>query len=111
MSLSGDRLARAERRSERARARLKATADELKARLAPRRLLDDAMEEARRAGEAGVERARQHPFAVAGVVALLSALLALGGKYYRRPGRRETGRVPESLRTERARSRRARRSR
>jgi hypothetical protein len=110
MSLSGDRLARAERRSDRARARLKATADELKARLAPRQLLDDAVAEARRVGEAGAEQARHHPFAVAGVVALLSALLALGGGRRKRAAK-ETDAVPESLRTERARSRRARRSR
>ncbi|HEU4960933.1 MAG TPA: hypothetical protein VFT56_11045 [Sphingomonas sp.] len=109
MSLSGDRLARAERRTERARARFKATADELRARLAPRRLLDDIAEEVRRAGEAGAERARRHPFAVAGMVALLS-FLALRGKRRKRP-RKETDAASESLPTERARSRRARRSR
>jgi hypothetical protein len=107
MSLSGDRLLRAERRTERARARLKATTDELKARLAPRRLLEDIVEEARRAGEAGAARARRHPFAVAGVVALLS-FIAMRGKRRRR---HETDTPPESLPTERARARRARRSR
>ena len=107
MSLSGDRLARAERRAERARARLRATAEELKARLAPRQLLDDALDEVRRLGESGAEQAKQHPVAVAGLGALLSALTLW---LRRRKRHRETDAAPESLPIERAKPR-SRRSR
>jgi len=107
MSLSGDRLARAERRSELARTRLRATAEELKARLAPRQLLDEAVDEVRRLGESGAEQAKQHPVAVAGFGALLSALTLW---LRRRKHRRETDAAPESLPTKRGKPR-SRRSR
>lgn len=110
MSLSGDRLARAERRSDAARTRLRATADRLKARLAPRQLLEDALGEGRRLGETGAAQARQHPLAVAGVAALLSAV-AWFGKRRRKKRRQETDTPPESLPTGRGESRRSRRSR
>lgn len=110
MSLSGDRLARAERRSDVARTRLRVTADRLKARLAPRQLLEDALDEGRRLGEAGATQARQHPLAVAGAAALLSALTWFG-KRRRKKRRRETTTTPESLPTGRNESRRSRRFR
>ena len=109
MSLSGDRLARAERRSDAARDRLRATAERLRARLAPRQLLEDALGEGRRLGEAGAAQARQHPLAVAGVAALLSAATWLGKR--RKKRRRATETAPESLPTERSEPRRSRRSR
>lgn len=104
MSLSGDRLARAEQRSRAARARLRATAGQLRDRLRPRHLLADALDEARRIGETGTERARRHPFIVAGVIALLSGLV-FGGR------RKATAAASRSLPTERAEPRRSRRSR
>jgi hypothetical protein len=106
MSLSGDRLARAEARSALARARLAATARELKERLKPRHLLEDAIEEARRLGESGAARARRHPFAVAALVALFSAL-ALRGR--RRRAQEATDKAPESLPIDRGYPRRPRR--
>lgn len=109
MSLSGDRLARAERRSDAARTRLRATADRLKARLAPRQLLEDALGEGRRLGETGAAQARQHPVAVAGVAALLSAVAWFGKR--RKKRRHETDAPSESLPTGRNESRRPRRSR
>jgi uncharacterized protein YfaS (alpha-2-macroglobulin family) len=105
MSLSGDRLARAEARSQLARARLKSTALQLRARLAPRQLFDDALGELRHAGEAGAERAKQHPFAVASVVALLSTLAM---RSRRRKKATETD--ADSLTSKRDESRRTRRS-
>jgi LPXTG-motif cell wall-anchored protein len=110
MSLSGDRLARAERRADAARARLRTTAERLKERLAPRHLLEDALGEGRRLGEAGAAQARQHPLAVAGVAALLSAIAWLG-KRRRRKHRRETDAASESLPTGRSEHRRSRRAR
>lgn len=106
MSLSGDRLARAEARSQLARARLKSTARQLRARLAPRQLLDDALGEIRHAGESGAERAKQHPFAVAGVVGLLSAMLLRG-----RRQKKATETDADSLTSKRGKPRRTRRSR
>jgi LPXTG-motif cell wall-anchored protein len=108
MSLSGDRLARAERRADLARDRLRATADRLRARLAPSQLLEDAFEEGRRLTETGAARAKEHPLAVAGLGALFSAAAWL---IRRRKRRRATDAHPESLPTERAAPRRSRRSR
>jgi hypothetical protein len=105
MSLSGERLARAEARSAQARARLQATAERLRARLSPRQIVEDMLGELRHAGESGATRAKQHPFAVAGTVALLSAFLL------RRKRKKATEAPPESLPTKRAEPRRARRSR
>jgi hypothetical protein len=106
MSLSGDRLARAEARSAQARVRLEATALELKERLKPRHLLEDALDEARRLGETGAARAKRHPFAVATVVALFSAL-ALRSR--RRKAHEATDAASESLPIKRGYPRRPRR--
>jgi len=106
MSLSGDRLARAEARSHLARSRLRETAQQLRARLAPRQLLDDALGELREVGESGAERAKRHPFAVAGVVGLLSALLLRA-----RRRKKATAADADSLTSKRAEPRRTRRSR
>ena len=108
MSLSGERLARAEARSAQARARLQATAERLRARLSPRQLMEDMLGELRHAGESGATRAKQHPFAVAGTVALLSAFLL---RRKRKQKYKATETPPESLPTKRAEPRRARRPR
>jgi LPXTG-motif cell wall-anchored protein len=110
MSLSGERLARAEHRSDLARERLRATAERLKARLSPRHLLEDALDEGRRLGETGAAHARQHPLAVGGVAVLLSAFTWFG-KRRRKKRRNETETPPESLPIGRNESRRSRRSR
>lgn len=109
MSLSGDRLARAERQADAARNRLRATADRLRARLAPSQLLEDALDEGRRLTETGAARAREHPVAVAGLGALFSAVAWFIRR--RRKRRRATDAPSESLPTERAEPRRPRRSR
>jgi hypothetical protein len=106
MSLSGDRLAHAEARSAQARARLRATAAELKNRLRPRHLLEDALDEGRRLSEIGAARAKRHPLAVAGLVALFSGLALLV-----RRRREATDATAGSLPTKRGAPRRLRRVR
>lgn len=106
MSLSGDRLARAEARSARARARLEATVVELKERLKPRHLMEDAIDEARRLAESGAARARRHPFAVAGLITLFSGFAL---RKRRAKARKATDAMPESLPIERSHPRRPRR--
>lgn len=106
MSLSGERLARAEARSALARARLTATVEQLRARLSPRSLAEDALGGLRHAGESGAERAKRHPVAVAGVVALLSVLTWWGKRRAK-----ATDADADSLKPERGESRRSRRSR
>jgi len=105
MSLSGDRLARAEARSAEARARLEATAQELKERLRPRHLLEDAIEEMRKIGETGAVQAKRHPFAVTALVALFSGLALRR----RRKAAQATDAAPESLPIKRGKPRRSRR--
>ena len=58
-----------------ARARLKATASKLRARLSPRNLAAEALGELRQVGENGAAQARQHPVALAAVATLASTLL------------------------------------
>ena len=108
MSLSGDRLARAERQADVARDRLRATAERLRARLAPRQLIEDALDEGRRLTETGAAHAKEHPMAVAGLGALFSAATWFIRR--RKKRRRATDAHPESLPTERAEPRRPRRS-
>lgn len=114
MSLSGDRLARAEQRSARARARLLASASTLKSRLTPRRLVQDAVHEARRTSEAlaetGAETAKRHPVALVGLLAGLIGFM-IRRKMRAHPSADETEPDAQRLKPERATSRRTRKSR
>jgi len=105
MSLSGDRLARAEARSTMARAQFKATASRLRARLSPRNLATEAVGELRQAGEIGAARARQHPIALAAIATLLSTLAL----HLRRRGK-ATDMPADRSQPKRAAARRARKS-
>lgn len=114
MSLSGERLARAEKRSAIARARLQVTASVLKSRLTPRRLVQDAVHEARRTSEAiaegSADAAKRHPVAL---VSLLAGLLAfmIRRKMRSRQSADETEHDAQRLKPERAAPRRTRKSR
>ena len=108
MSLSGDRLARAEARSALARARFRATATRLKQRLMPSSLLEEALGETRKIGETGAARARQHPVVIAGLTALFAGLAM---RWRRRRARSATDAASDSLPTERGAPRRSRRFR
>jgi hypothetical protein len=117
MSLSGDRLAHAEARSDAARETLLGTAQRLKARLSPKRLVVDAVQEVRGAGEAlaqnSVDTAKQHPRTLIGALAGL-ALLLLRRKIAKQLRRRafddETASGARSLTSKRAKAPRRRRS-
>lgn len=79
MSLSGDRLAHAEDRAATARANLIASVEALKARLSPKRLVEETVNEARGIGEnlvdRGVDVVSRRPGRVAGSVGGVVAVL------------------------------------
>jgi len=103
MSLSGDRLARAEARSELARDRFMATASRLRARLRPRRLLDDAVTELRHASETGAERAGRHPLAMLGLASLLALPIVRKLRRKRKPADHRKSSEPSGAKSPRAR--------
>jgi hypothetical protein len=121
MSISGERLARAQDRQAAARARLKATIDEIKDRLSPATLARKAGEQIVGASEdmaeAGIGAARRHSRRIAGMGAALALLLLRRriGRWLRRQDRREkrdeTVAEPASLDVKRAKAHRRRRSR
>lgn len=86
-------LAVAEERSDRARQRLAGTLVEIQARLKPKALVREAMQELREAGQElaheALESAKRHPLTVAGVVTAIGLFLA------RRPARALIARLPE----------------
>jgi hypothetical protein len=69
------RLAAAEANAAAARERLSRTLTDIQSRLEPRRLARDAANEARVAGAAGIDAARNNPQAVVGAVAVTGLLL------------------------------------
>ena len=113
MSLSGERLARAEERATIAHSRLRETMLELKARLAPRRLLQDAMNEARQAGESmaesGMDAAKRHPIALVSFIAGLAAVV-IRRKRRKHSDPDETEDGAPRLKAERAKPRRTRKA-
>ena len=60
MSVTGDRLAHAEARSEAARTRLRNNVDEIRARLRPARLLSDVVTRLKDGGEDAAQKERRH---------------------------------------------------
>ncbi|TPG22706.1 hypothetical protein EAH87_02605 [Sphingomonas koreensis] len=86
---------------------------ELKARLAPRRLIHDALADARRAGETvavnSAEAAKSHPVALVSLVAGLAAI-ALRRKRGKRRTAHETDTPAPRLKSERTKARRARKT-
>ncbi|MGN6374701.1 MAG: DUF3618 domain-containing protein [Sphingomonas sp.] len=103
MSISGERLARAQARSDRARAELMATVNELQDRLSPQTLARKASEQIIGTGEeiasAGIVAARRHSGGIAKVAAGLAALIAVR-RLFRWRSRRKAAKAAEAAEAE-----------